>query len=86
MIHLIRRMSRLSLNELWFIIIAILFVGFFVLEGFDFGVGILVSRFLGENDFREKDLLKLQLAHFGMRMKYGCLWQVALCLRHSPHW
>ncbi|MBU5236592.1 cytochrome d ubiquinol oxidase subunit II, partial [Vibrio cholerae] len=49
MIHLIRRMSMLSLNELWFIIIAILFVGFFVLEGFDFGVGI-VSRFLGEND------------------------------------
>ncbi len=37
----------LSLNELWFIIIAILFVGFFVLEGFDFGVGI-VSRFLGK--------------------------------------
>ncbi len=41
------------LNELWFIIIAILFVGFFVLEGFDFGVGI-VSRFLGENDLEKR--------------------------------
>lgn len=37
----------LSLNELWFLVIAILFVGFFVLEGFDFGVGI-VSRFWGK--------------------------------------
>ena len=46
----------LSLNELWFIIIAVLFVGFFVLEGFDFGVGI-VSRFLGENDL-EKNIFK----------------------------
>ncbi|HDR4276196.1 TPA: cytochrome d ubiquinol oxidase subunit II, partial [Bacillus anthracis] len=43
----------LSLNELWFIIIAVLFVGFFVLEGFDFGVGI-VSRFLGENDLEKR--------------------------------
>lgn len=43
----------LSLNELWFIIIAVLFVGFFVLEGFDFGVGI-VSRFLGGNDLEKR--------------------------------
>ena len=35
----------LSLNELWFLIIAILFVGFFVLEGFDFGVGISFKVF-----------------------------------------
>src|SRR2546430_4036041 len=31
----------LHLHTLWFIIIAILWVGFFVLEGFDFGVGML---------------------------------------------
>ncbi|MGQ0416201.1 cytochrome d ubiquinol oxidase subunit II, partial [Bacillus sp. HC-TM] len=43
----------LSLNELWFLVIAILFVGFFVLEGFDFGVG-MVSRFLGKNDFEKR--------------------------------
>ncbi|MFD1775458.1 cytochrome d ubiquinol oxidase subunit II [Paenibacillus rhizophilus] len=30
----------LSLNELWFVLIAVLFVGFFFLEGFDFGVGM----------------------------------------------
>jgi cytochrome bd ubiquinol oxidase subunit II len=31
----------LHLDTLWFIILAILWVGFFVLEGFDFGVGML---------------------------------------------
>src|SRR5699024_7281638 len=37
----------------WFILIMILFVGFFVLEGFDFGVGI-VSRFLGKDDTEKR--------------------------------
>lgn len=31
----------MDLNVLWFIIIAVLFAGYFLLEGFDFGVGIL---------------------------------------------
>ena len=31
----------LHLNTLWFVLLAILWVGFFVLEGFDFGVGAL---------------------------------------------
>ncbi|WP_017152188.1 cytochrome d ubiquinol oxidase subunit II [Bacillus bingmayongensis] len=43
----------LSLNELWFLIISTLFIGFFVLEGFDFGVGT-VSRFLGKNDLEKR--------------------------------
>jgi len=33
----------LSLNEVWFLLIAVLFVGFFFLEGFDFGVGMSVK-------------------------------------------
>jgi cytochrome bd ubiquinol oxidase subunit II len=28
----------MELNTLWFILIAVLFIGYFVLEGFDFGV------------------------------------------------
>src|SRR5699024_5590154 len=44
-----REVQKLFLNEFWFILIMILFIGFFVLEGFDFGVGI-VSRFPGNND------------------------------------
>lgn len=41
----------LSLNELWFVLVAVLFVGFFFLEGFDFGVGMstqLLARTDGE--------------------------------------
>ncbi len=39
----------MDLNVLWFILIAVLFAGFFFLEGFDYGVGILLP-FLGKND------------------------------------
>ncbi len=33
----------MELQELWFGIIAVLFLGFFILEGFDFGVGMLME-------------------------------------------
>ena len=39
----------MDLNVLWFILIAVLFSGFFFLEGFDYGVGILLP-FLGKDD------------------------------------
>ncbi len=32
----------MDLNIVWFILIAVLYIGFFILEGFDFGVGILL--------------------------------------------
>ena len=35
----------MGLQELWFILLAALFCGFFVLEGFDFGVGMLMTLF-----------------------------------------
>ncbi|MCL6456727.1 MAG: cytochrome d ubiquinol oxidase subunit II [Gorillibacterium sp.] len=41
----------MSLNELWFLLVAVLFIGFFFLEGFDFGVGMstkLLARTDGE--------------------------------------
>jgi cytochrome d ubiquinol oxidase subunit II len=41
------------LNNIWFVIIAIFWVGFFVLEGFDFGVGMLHS-FVGRNDVERR--------------------------------
>ncbi|QUR67403.1 cytochrome d ubiquinol oxidase subunit II [Mycobacterium spongiae] len=42
----------MELAELWFGVIAALFVGFFILEGFDFGVGMLMEPFarLGAGD------------------------------------
>lgn len=38
----------MQLNEFWFILVAVLFIGFFFLEGFDFGVGMSM-RFLARN-------------------------------------
>lgn len=39
----------MDLNTLWFILIAVLFTGFFFLEGFDYGVGVLMPL-MGKND------------------------------------
>jgi cytochrome bd ubiquinol oxidase subunit II len=34
-------MGGFSLADLWFVIVSVFWVGFFVLEGFDIGVGTL---------------------------------------------
>jgi cytochrome d ubiquinol oxidase subunit II len=39
----------MDFNIIWFVLIAVLFIGYFNLEGFDFGVGILLP-FLGKDD------------------------------------
>jgi cytochrome d ubiquinol oxidase subunit II len=39
---------KVVLSELWFVLVAVLFIGFFFLEGFDFGVG-MATRFLARN-------------------------------------
>jgi cytochrome bd ubiquinol oxidase subunit II len=41
-----------ALQQLWFFLIAALFLGFLILEGFDFGVGMLMAPFgmVGEGD------------------------------------
>jgi cytochrome bd ubiquinol oxidase subunit II len=43
----------MSLPVLWFSLIAVLWTGFFVLEGFDFGVGML-HRFVGRDDVERR--------------------------------
>jgi cytochrome d ubiquinol oxidase subunit II len=43
----------IHLNNIWFVIIAIFWVGFFILEGFDFGVGMLHS-FVGKDDVERR--------------------------------
>ncbi|MDT7639850.1 MAG: cytochrome bd ubiquinol oxidase subunit, partial [Pseudonocardiales bacterium] len=32
----------MALTDIWFLLIAVLWIGYFVLEGFDFGVGMLL--------------------------------------------
>ncbi len=34
----------MDLNFVWFILIVVLFTGFFILEGFDYGVGMLIAQ------------------------------------------
>ncbi len=47
----------MDLNLLWFILITILFAGFFFLEGFDYGVGILLP-FAARSDTDRRILLQ----------------------------
>jgi cytochrome d ubiquinol oxidase subunit II len=49
-------MSYETLQILWFILIAILWIGFFFLEGFDFGVGMLLP-FLGKKDEERRAII-----------------------------
>ena len=49
-------MSYEFLQILWFILIAILWTGFYFLEGFDFGVGILLP-FLGKKDVERRAII-----------------------------
>ncbi len=46
----------MTLNTLWFIFIAVLYTGFFVLEGFDFGVGLLLP-FMGKTDLQRRAMI-----------------------------
>jgi len=46
----------MDLGNIWFALIAILFIGFFFLEGFDFGVGILLP-FLGKKDEERRAII-----------------------------
>lgn len=47
----------MELTTLWFILIAVLWIGYFVLEGFDFGVGILL-RVIGKSEPERRAMLR----------------------------
>jgi cytochrome bd ubiquinol oxidase subunit II len=49
-------MSYATLQILWFILIAVLWTGFYFLEGFDFGVGMLLP-FLGKKDEERRAII-----------------------------
>lgn len=46
----------MDLNTLWFILIAVLFIGFFLLEGFDYGVGMLLP-FVAKDDAERRQTI-----------------------------
>lgn len=81
---MMKEVRRLSLSEFWFILITILFIGFFVLEGFDFGVGIL-SRFLGKND-QEKRLYINTIGPFWDANEVWLITAGGAMFAAFPHW
>ncbi len=46
----------MELSILWFVLLTVLFIGFFFLEGFDYGVGVLLP-FLGKDDTERRVLI-----------------------------
>ncbi len=46
----------MDLNILWFILLTVLFIGYFFLEGFDYGVGMLLP-FLGKDDAERRAII-----------------------------
>ena len=46
----------MQLNEIWFLIVGFMFIGYFVLDGFDFGVGMSLP-FLGKDDVDRRVLI-----------------------------
>ena len=62
----------MTLGDLWLIIGAIFWVGFFVLEGFDFGVGMLHS-FLGRTD-TERRVSSTASGRSGTATRCGSSW------------
>ncbi|RXK81090.1 cytochrome d ubiquinol oxidase subunit II [Chlorobaculum sp. 24CR] len=49
-------MDLQTMQIIWFILVAVLFTGFFILEGFDFGVGILLP-FMGKDDLERRTVI-----------------------------
>ena len=53
----------MDLNTLWFILIAVMFIGYFFLEGFDYGVGILLP-FLVKDDKHRRIIINTVGPHW----------------------
>lgn len=53
----------MDLNTLWFVLIGVLYTGYFLLEGFDMGVGILVP-FLGKTDLQRRMMINTVGPHW----------------------
>jgi len=60
----------MDLNIVWFVLVTVLFIGFFFLEGFDYGVGMLLI-FLGRRDEERRAILNT-IGPVWMATKSGC--------------
>jgi cytochrome bd ubiquinol oxidase subunit II len=74
----------MELNELWFVLIAVLFIGFFFLEGFDFGVG-MSTRFLARNQ-AERSIMVNAIGPFWDANEVWFLTAGGAIFAAFPHW
>jgi cytochrome d ubiquinol oxidase subunit II len=74
----------MELSELWFVLIAIVFIGFFFLEGFDFGVG-MATRFLGRNQ-AERSIMVNTIGPFWDANEVWLLTGGGAIFAAFPHW
>lgn len=71
----------LNLNVIWFLLVGILFTGYAILDGFDFGVGIL---HLFVKRMRTAESCSTPSVRFGMAMRSGSSQVEAPSLPRSP--
>ena len=74
----------MTLSELWFVLIAVVFIGFFFLEGFDFGVG-MSTRFLARNQ-AERSILVNTIGPFWDANEVWLLTGGGAIFAAFPHW
>ncbi|WP_042355332.1 cytochrome d ubiquinol oxidase subunit II [Bacillus rubiinfantis] len=74
----------MELSELWFILIAIVFIGFFFLEGFDFGVG-MSTRLLAK-DQQERTIMVNTIGPFWDANEVWLLTGGGAIFAAFPHW
>lgn len=75
---------ELSLHDLWFVLIAVLFAGFFFLEGFDFGVG-MSTRWLAKGD-TERRVLIHTIGPFWDANEVWLITAAGAMFAAFPHW
>lgn len=76
--------AALSLNELWFVLIAVLFTGFFFLEGFDFGVGMATHVLARSNG--ERRILINTIGPFWDANEVWLITAAGAMFAAFPHW
>ncbi|MCJ7843336.1 cytochrome d ubiquinol oxidase subunit II [Lederbergia sp. NSJ-179] len=74
----------MQLSELWFLLVAVLFVGFVFLEGFDFGVG-MSTKFLAKNE-KEKRMLINSIGPFWDANEVWLITAGGAMFAAFPHW
>jgi cytochrome d ubiquinol oxidase subunit II len=78
-----------ALYELWFYLIAVLFLGFLVLEGFDFGVGMLMAPLGSRGEGHPDDLRRAVLNTIGPVWDANEVWLItagASMFAAFPNW